>query len=274
MRIAHKPQTIKNPASRPRLTGFVVSLNLLEKSNMNSLALNTNLVKTMSSRQIADVVDKRHDNVKRTIETLAKQGVIQLPQIEEVKNHLGQAVQEHMVSERDSYIVVAQLCPEYTAKLVDYWMATKNQQPVIKATKKPSELSSTFRSCMSIAKLCGLKGNQAVLSADRATRKLTGESPLELLEITHLHAPVQEVSLTPTQIGELLKTPLSARKVNILLEGIGYQVKTGDQWLPTEKGKSFSEVLDAGKKHSYGTPVKQLKWYHSIVACLDMEKAA
>jgi len=38
----------------------------------------------------------------------------------------------YVVSERDSYIIVAQLCPEYTAKLVDYWIATKNQvvQPV------------------------------------------------------------------------------------------------------------------------------------------------
>lgn len=94
------------------------------------IALSVN-AKTMSSREIADVVDKRHDNVKRTIETLAKQGVIQLPQIEEVKNHLGQTVQEYQVNERDSYIVVAQLCPEFTAKLVDYWQATKNNTPAI-----------------------------------------------------------------------------------------------------------------------------------------------
>jgi hypothetical protein len=127
---------------------------------------------------------------------------------------------------------------------------------------------------MSIAKLCGLKGNQAILSADKATKKLLGESPLELLEITHLHAPVQEVSLTPTQIGELLKTPVSARKVNVLLERLGYQVKTSEQWLPTGKAKSFSELMDTSKKHSDGTPVKQLKWYQSIVAYLDMENAA
>ena len=62
--------------------------------------------------------------------------------------------------------------------------------------------------------------------------------------------------------------------MNVLLESLGYQVKTGDQWLPTEKAKSFSEVMDTGKKHSDGTPVKQLKWYQSIVDCLDMEKAA
>lgn len=99
-------------------------------------------IKTMSSREIAEVVDSRHDHVKRSIERLSspqlnddgsvkKEAVIQLPPLEEVKNHLGQTVQEYRVNERDSYIVVAQLCPEYTANLVDYWMATKNQQPVL-----------------------------------------------------------------------------------------------------------------------------------------------
>ena len=36
----------------------------------------------MTSVEIANMVEKRHDNVKRTIESLAEQAVIQLPQIE------------------------------------------------------------------------------------------------------------------------------------------------------------------------------------------------
>lgn len=154
-------------------------------------------------------------------------------------------------------------------------VVTGKVQPTIQAPKRQTfNLGSVTRQCLIMAKACGLKGNQAILSADRAVKQITGESPLQLLGATHLHAPVQEISLTPTQIGELLKTPVSARKVNILLDDLGYQVKTGDQWLPTEKGKSFSEVLDTGKKHSDGTPVKQLKWYQSIVTCLNMEKVA
>jgi len=75
---------------------------------------------TMSSREIAELVEKRHDNVKRTIENLIEREII-LPQIEEVKNHLGQTVKVYRLVERDSYIVVAQLSPEFTAKLVDRW---------------------------------------------------------------------------------------------------------------------------------------------------------
>ena len=81
----------------------------------------------MSSQEIADLVGKRHDNVKRTIETLVERGTIQLPQIEEVKNHLGQTVEQYQVGKRDSFVVVAQLSPEFTAALVDRWQALEEQ---------------------------------------------------------------------------------------------------------------------------------------------------
>jgi phage antirepressor YoqD-like protein len=76
---------------------------------------------TMTSREIADLVESRHDKVKQSIERLAERGVFQLPPLGEVKNHLGQAVTEYLVGKRESYIVVAQLSPEFTARLVDRW---------------------------------------------------------------------------------------------------------------------------------------------------------
>ncbi|MFJ1253830.1 hypothetical protein [Cupriavidus sp. CuC1] len=58
--------------------------------------------------------------LKRTIETLAERGVIRLPQIEEVSNPgpFGpKTIAEYRVSKRDSYVIVAQLSPEFTAHL-------------------------------------------------------------------------------------------------------------------------------------------------------------
>ena len=57
---------------------------------MNEL-INSNVIK-MTSIEIAELVGKRHDNVKRTIETLAKNGVIRLPQIEVSENISGLAI--------------------------------------------------------------------------------------------------------------------------------------------------------------------------------------
>lgn len=82
---------------------------------------------TMSSQQIADLVNSRHDKVKQSIERLAERGAIQLPPMGEVRNHLGQAVSVYEVCKRDSFVVVAQLSPEFTAALVDRWQQLEEQ---------------------------------------------------------------------------------------------------------------------------------------------------
>ncbi|WP_126965793.1 phage antirepressor KilAC domain-containing protein [Xanthomonas arboricola] len=78
----------------------------------------------ITSREIAELVEKRHDNVKRTIETLVQQGVIASPQIEE-KPTAGRPAADFVFTgeqgKRDSIVVVAQLSPEFTARLVDRW---------------------------------------------------------------------------------------------------------------------------------------------------------
>ena len=108
---------------------------LLQIMNKNSSVL------TMSSREIADLVESRHDSVKRTIERLQDKGLIQLTPMVEVKNHLGQVVTEYQLIKRDTYVVVAQLSPEFTARLVDRWQELENQQmPQI-----PQTLSEALR---------------------------------------------------------------------------------------------------------------------------------
>lgn len=88
-----------------------------------TLAVQDQLV-TMSSIDIAGLVGKRHDNVKRTVETLIERGVIASPQIEE-KPTAGRPVAFYVFEgeqgKRDSIVVVAQLSPEFTARLVDRW---------------------------------------------------------------------------------------------------------------------------------------------------------
>ena len=85
---------------------------------------------TMTSREIADLVGSRHDNVRVTIERLAERGVIALPAMQEQPT-AGRPTQEYVFTgdqgKRDSIIVVAQLCPEFTARLVDRWQELEQQ---------------------------------------------------------------------------------------------------------------------------------------------------
>lgn len=106
--------------------------------------------KRMTSLEIAELVEKRHDNVKRTIETLASDGVIELPQIEEVKNHLGQSVKVYLLDKRSSLIVVAQLSPEFTARVVDRWQELEAQVST-PAFQLPTSLPEALRLAADLA---------------------------------------------------------------------------------------------------------------------------
>lgn len=82
----------------------------------------------MSSREISEMLESRHDKVKLSIDRLADRGVIQRPPVGEVKNHRGQTVTHYWIDKRDSYVIVAQLSPEFTARLVDRWQELEGRQ--------------------------------------------------------------------------------------------------------------------------------------------------
>ena len=94
--------------------------------NMPILPQFGNSEQSMTSLEIAELVEKRHDNVKRTIESLVNANIISNPQIEDgIKSANGVIPKVYVFKgekgKRDSIIVVAQLCPEFTARLVDRW---------------------------------------------------------------------------------------------------------------------------------------------------------
>lgn len=109
---------------------------------MNALMIPTAAL-TMSSCEIADLLETRHDAVKLSMERLAERGVITLPPLEEVSNPGPgpKTIKVYSVGKRDSYVVVAQLSPEFTARLVDRWqeLETAASDPM-KALSDPARL--------------------------------------------------------------------------------------------------------------------------------------
>jgi phage regulator Rha-like protein len=87
--------------------------------------LMSTVILTMTSLEISELVESRHDNVRTSIERLAEKGVIRLPAMQDAEtiNNLGfkQNIKVYCLGKRDSYVVVAQLSPEFTGRLVDRW---------------------------------------------------------------------------------------------------------------------------------------------------------
>ena len=100
-----------------------------------------NVARKMSSVEISKLTKKRHDNVKRLIEDLAQGGLVH-PQSEDEwsTDKLGRprVTRIYNVGERDSYVIVAQLSPEFTGKLVDRWqyLEKQAQKPELPASVK------------------------------------------------------------------------------------------------------------------------------------------
>lgn len=151
-----------------------------------------------------------------------------------------------------------------TAKEFKRWV-TSEVLPSIRKTgsytievQPKTDLNTLIEAAKLVLEPAGITGNQLTLSLDRLVKAKTGESVLALTN-TQLEAPQQKQLLTPTEIGKPLG--LSAIKVNKKLEEMGLQYKTEAGWQPTSLGLSHGAVLlDTGKRHSNGTPVRQLKW--------------
>ena len=90
---------------------------------------------SMSSMHISELVQSRHDKVKQSIERLVERGVIIQPPMGDEQSidtmGISRSTQAYVFSgeqgKRDSIIVVAQLCPEFTARLVDRWQDLEKQ---------------------------------------------------------------------------------------------------------------------------------------------------
>lgn len=91
---------------------------------MNLLAT-TNQPLTMSTREIASLLNKQHSNIKVSAERLAEKGTIAMQGSK--FEHNGNVYEEYLLEKRDCLILVAQNCPEFTAAIVDRWQELEGQ---------------------------------------------------------------------------------------------------------------------------------------------------
>lgn len=151
----------------------------------------------MISLEISELVNSRHDDVKRSIERLAERGVIARPPMAVVPKEANNRIYNVDVfvfsgeqGKLDSITVVAQLCPEFTAALVKRWYELENAQ-----TKLPQSFAEALQ-----------------LAADQA-RQLELQAP----KVAHYDTVVaKEHLLTATQVASKLR--MSAVALNRILD--------------------------------------------------------
>ncbi|HHL2635680.1 TPA: phage antirepressor KilAC domain-containing protein [Yersinia enterocolitica] len=224
------------------------------------MSLSTVVNPTMTSQEIADLVESRHDKVKQSIERLALRGTIQLPPLGEVKNHLGQSVAVYQVGKRDSYIVVAQLSPEFTARLVDRWQELENQARI------PQNLPDALRLAADLAEEKQKLENQLAIAAPKAQfvdSYVTATGSLgfrETCKLLHIKEPAFRKFLLDSEIMYLLAGKLTPYAQHI--DAGRFTVKTSEN---LTNGHAFIQ--------NKFTP-KGIQWIAGLLAAHQIEGIA
>ena len=268
------------------------------RDKMNQLTVTNN--KTMSSLQIAELVEIRPDSVKRSIKRLMSGGTIsQSPLVGGIKAANGVVERLYYVSERDSYVIVAQLSPAFTGRLVDRWreletanLAVATPAPisittqvktktfdenlqelmVIKLANMPLITASFMvEACSKRLRAMGMRATRAAYLASKVVFKQTGINFLDTKEFVKAAEEliVEEAIdtknvryFTPTQLGE--EFSVSGYRMNLKLKAAGLQTLVA-----TNKALGYYRFVDVPTE---GGVKQQLKWCMAVLDLLDVKK--
>jgi phage regulator Rha-like protein len=182
-------------------------------------------VQTMTSREIADLTGKRHDNVLRVCRDLIESGVC--PQIEEcnVINDLagGRSFVQYRLQKRDSFVLVARLSPEFTAAVVDRWQELEAAATVPVRALSPAQLFLQNAQAMVDMERRQDEQDQAVAAISHRVEQveqtqLLTTRPQNSESITHLRGRAAKHFGLPERIVEYIirQTPYAPRPAGMV----------------------------------------------------------
>lgn len=218
--------------------------------------MSTDKTVTMNSLEIAELTGKLHGNVMRTIKTLIARGVIAQSQIDLVVNNQSLSANNKTKvyvfsgeqGKRDSIVLIAQLSPEFTAKIVDRWqeLEQKNKQLAI---------PQTYAEALQLA-------------ADQA-KQLELAAPK--VEFVDRYVTADSGSKGFRQVAKLLKA--NEKEFRAFLSDSKIMYKLGNEWMPyqchSDAGRFEVKGGVADNDHVYNSALftpKGINWIAGLWA--------
>lgn len=192
-------------------------------------------IKTMSSLEISELTGKRHDNVKRLIESFSRdiesrKALIARPHSEVMQKEVNGRIYEYEVyifageqGKLDSITIVAQLCPEFTAALVKRWYELESQslKPQLPDFTNPVEAARAW--------------------ADEVEAKLIAQKQLELA------APKVEYFDRVADVGNLMTASVVGKKIGMSAQVLNAHLQEMKVYDKRQKGRVFQQwFIDKG----------------------------
>ena len=189
---------------------------------MNAL-VNFNAQLTMSSREIASLLESRHRDVCISITRLMESGAIAgyaaTPYTHEQNQ---QTYFEYFVSKRDSYVIVAQMSPAFTAALVDRWQELEN-------ASKPA-IPQTYAAAL-------LEAGRLALENEKQAEQLRLAAPK--VEFVNKFIQADSGNMTFRATAKILK--INEREFRTFLRDSKIMYLLGGDWVP------YQQHIDAGR---------------------------
>ena len=189
---------------------------------MNAL-VNFNSQLTMSSREIAALLESRHRDVCVSITRLMDSGAISgyaaTPYTHEQN---GCTYFEYFVSKRDSYVIVAQMSPTFTAALVDRWQELEN-------ASKPA-IPQTYAAAL-------LEAGRLALENEKQAEQLRLAAPK--VEFVNKFIQADSGNMTFRAAAKILK--INEREFRTFLKDSKIMYLLGGDWVP------YQQHIDAGR---------------------------
>ena len=226
---------------------------------MNQLISNNQL--TMSSREIANLVESRHGDVCRSIDRLMQAGAISgytpTPYTHEQNQ---QTYFEYFISKRDSFVIVAQLSPAFTARLVDRWLELESQQ-------KPA-IPQTYAEAL-------LEAGRLALENERQAEQLAIAAPK--VEFFDKFVSASTGSMGFREVAKLLK--IKEPEFRLFLSEAKIMYRLGSNYVPyqhhIEAGRFEIKAGVSDSDHAYKQAkftAKGIEWIASLIAIYRINK--
>ncbi len=205
----------------------------------------TTIQKTMSSLEIAELTDKRHDHVMTDIKKMFESLGINAPEFSGTQTYGNNNTREVFnLPKRETLILVSGYSIDLRAKIIDRWDELESQK----------QMSSTELLVAQAQALLDIERKQAV--QDKRIEQLENKIEKRITEDAMLQL------VLPSQLGKMFEPSLSGQKINIKLREAGLQWKVGGEWIPTNEGRPYSSSEPV--RVDNGKIVYQLKWQRRV----------
>ncbi|WP_395600241.1 phage antirepressor KilAC domain-containing protein [Pseudomonas sp. B19125] len=105
---------------------------------------------TMSSREIAELVEARHNDVIATIERLFSKGLLRSDRKSRRESTGGRPIEVYDLSERDTHLVIAGYSDEHRARVIDRWQELESK--VVGQLHIPTNFADALQLAADVAK--------------------------------------------------------------------------------------------------------------------------